>query len=220
MKHPLTTIGLLSAAMLATAAPTFAALLQGERMPPQHAQAEPGGRHEHRAQRPGRHHFDRQDERRGGRHHERRGPSQHGLDLAARLAAAETYVGVTSAQEDAWRAYTSALISFFDRPAPPAQEARPDVPQPAPLFTERLAGRAIEQGEKAQALKDAAEALRAALSDEQLGRLARAEEAFSPRHVGPRGPHGGPLGGPRGGPDGGPQRPAAGQDAPPPPAED
>ncbi|SMH37231.1 hypothetical protein [Mesorhizobium australicum] len=180
MKRSLTTIGLLSATLLA-AAPGMANAFQTERMPVQFGQAEPGGEPE-------------------------RGPEsmgQLGLDIAAKLSAAETYVGITTAQEDAWRAYTSALIAFFEHPAPiggehgpgrdgppPAlgtEQAKPAAPSPAPLFAERVADSAIEQGEKARTLKAAAGSLRATLSGDQLVRLIEAEIAFAPPHGDPEG---------------------------------
>lgn len=168
---------------------------------------------------PQRPHHGERSEKRG--HHRENGPGpvqrphELGIHLAGKLAAAEVYVGIEAGQEDAWRAYTSALIGFVDgmgpgahgrepgrqpgpgvdEPAPPAGRSRPEGPQPGTLFAERIADRAIEQGEKARTLKEAAEALRSALDDEQLARLARAEQAFVPG-PGMRGPHDGPHGRP------------------------
>lgn len=129
---------------------------------------------------------------RPGHRHGAFGPALH---LAARLAAAETYIGVTSAQLDAWRTYAATLIDLVDRPTfdrepdgprrerpdglPPA-EGSPRQPADAPLFTERLADRAIERGEKANALKAAAAALRTALAPEQIAKLRDAERSFLP----------------------------------------
>ncbi|MGI6855991.1 hypothetical protein [Mesorhizobium sp. 1B3] len=136
----------------------------------------------------------------------RRGPV--GLRIAARLAQTETYVGITSAQLDVWRAYTSALIDFFERPARDRDEGGPrpsDAPPPpsqdeagpAPadagpaLFADRLADRAIARADKARALKTALDALRAQLTPEQLDRLMKADRAFGPhrRHHDSGGPH-------------------------------
>lgn len=205
MKRSLTKIGLLSAALLATAAPGSANAFQIDRMPVQFGQAEPDGGPERGPQ----------------------GPGRPGLDIAAKLSAAETYVGITTTQEDAWRAYTSALIAFFERPAPiggergpgrdgapPApgtEQAKPAAPSPAPLFAERVADRAIEQGEKARALKAAAGSLRSTLSGDQLVRLIEAEVALAP-------PHGGPEGRPGDWRDHG--RPDVPFDMPPPPPAD
>lgn len=162
------------------------------------------------------------------------GPHQFGLPLAGKLAAAEIYIGIKAGQEDVWRAYTSALIGFVEglapdaparkqgkrgpgpnpgesRPTPPSPQSRLEGPQSGGLFAERMADRAIGQGEKARILKAAAEALRSALDDEQLARLARTERAFAPG-PGMRGPHDGPHGGP--GPhDRGPQPEESGERA-------
>lgn len=126
-----------------------------------------------------------------------------GLRIAARLSQTETYVGITSAQLDAWRAYTSALIDFFERPArdrpggpgpaaapppPPSQGQRGPTPTDAApaLFADHLADRAIARAEKARTLKTALDALRAQLTPEQLDRLAKADRAFRPHQR----PHG------------------------------
>lgn len=160
------------------------------------------------------HHREHADKR---GHHRENGPGQArrphdiGLHLAGKLAAAEVYVGIEAGQQDAWRAYTSALVGFVDgigpdahgqqpgsgvdRPRPPAARSGPEGPQSGRLFAERMADRAIQQGEKARTLKEAAEALRSALDDEQLARLARAERAFAP-DPGMRGPHDGSHGRP------------------------
>ncbi|MEZ2126954.1 MULTISPECIES: hypothetical protein [unclassified Sinorhizobium] len=103
------------------------------------------------------------------------GPRDFGLELAAKLAVAETYVGVATAQHDAWQAYATALIDFLQPPYPD----RPD--RDVPLFAERLADETIARAEAAKRLKAAIEALRSALTSEQFGRLIKAEQAFDPR---------------------------------------
>ena len=232
MKHPLSTVGLLSAALLATAAPVLAAPAGPDRPP----MASDGPRHGGCGDRHGPGRFGPPGEPRDD---DRRGPESRldpALELAARLSAAETYVGVTPAQEDAWRAYTSALIAFFDHPQPPpgigpddangpqddAQPPSPPKPGPvadAPtsLPSDRIADRAIERGEKAKALKAATDALRSALKPDQLQRLAKAEEVLRP----PRPPHrmDEPRPGPdmRPGPDGGGGPGPMPRDMPPPP---
>lgn len=121
------------------------------------------------------------------------GPDPSGLGFAARLAAAETYVGITAGQLDAWRAYTSALIDFLENAGPGPRPDREPRPAPAgadgtakpspdadPFFAERLADRAIAQAEKAKALKQAIDALRPVLRPEQLERLVKTEPAFPP----------------------------------------
>lgn len=129
-------------------------------------------------------------------------PNGAALHLAARLAAAEIYVGVTSTQLDVWRAYTTALIGFVGRPefdrrtdAPlgaqpesaPREQADGASSAEAPLFTERLAERVIERGAEANALKAASAALRWTLTPEQIARLREAELSFfqPPRPEGP-----------------------------------
>lgn len=131
------------------------------------------------------------------------GASGPALHIAARLAAAETYVGITSGQLDAWRAYASALIGLVDGPkperdrngprrhrpdhqrgeradgAPPAEGVRSE-PADRPLLTERLADGAIDRGEKAEALKAAIAALRTTLTPDQTARLRDAERSFLP----------------------------------------
>lgn len=108
-------------------------------------------------------------------------PRDFGLELAAKLAVAETYVGVTSAQHDAWQTYATALIDFL----PPPYPGEPD--RDVSLFAERLADETIARAEKAKRLKAAVEALRSTLTSEQFGRLVKAEQAFDPR-PGPPGP--------------------------------
>lgn len=135
------------------------------------------------------------------------GPSKPELRLAMRLAVAESYVAITSSQLDAWRVYAVALIELVGHPKsnrgpegarrerPNAtREERPDgqrddgpQPEAAPLFTERLADRAIERGEKARTLKAAAVALRSVLALDQIAKLRDVECTFLPP-PGPLGP--------------------------------
>lgn len=118
-----------------------------------------------------------------------RGVGHLGLELAARLSAQETYIGITPDQAAAWRAYTAALLAFAgdahsgragigpDGPRAPFPDA-PQAPtgeRPDKLFAERLAERAIAQGEKAETLQAAAKALRETLSPAQLARLVEAD---------------------------------------------
>ncbi|MFT4162810.1 hypothetical protein [Shinella sp.] len=122
-----------------------------------------------------------------------------GLLLASKLAAAETYVGVTPDQLSAWHAYTAALIALVEasgpgagdpglggaRPQPfgePELEHKPDMKdgKPMPLFSERLAERAAGMTDKARALQAAIETLRGTLDPDQFRRLAEAERTFAP----------------------------------------
>jgi hypothetical protein len=114
-------------------------------------------------------------------------PRPAGFELASRLAAAETYIGVRSGQLDAWRGYTAALIDFLDRPAvgPGPQAPAPDAA--GKLFAEGLAERAVAEGDKARALQQAIGALRAALDPAQLERLGNADALLLPPPLPPHG---------------------------------
>jgi len=213
MKHSLVRYSLLSAALLVTAVPALATLYPENGEALEIAQADGPNRGGPPAFRgPRAHEADKPGPDRDGRHLEHRGerdgPGGSALELAGKLAAAEIYVGITADQENAWLAYTSALIAFFDRPepaggrpgidhipgkgerpAPPPsdQEAEPAGQPQRPLFVEMLADRAIDRGEKGRTLKQAAQTLRDVLSEDQLKRLAMAEQSFAPAR-GPRGP--------------------------------
>lgn len=123
------------------------------------------------------------------------------LALATRLAALETYVGITAGQLDAWRAYTDALQALAVPPRPePPPGPRPDLgpargPEPKPpgpppnaampqdvesLPGENLARDALIRGEAAQRLIAAAETLRGMLKPEQIERLRRAGPMLPP----------------------------------------
>ncbi|MBA8880103.1 Spy/CpxP family protein refolding chaperone [Phyllobacterium myrsinacearum] len=110
-------------------------------------------------------------------------PKDRALALAGRLAAEETIVGIRSEQLDAWRNYSSALLAFADGPHPHFRdEASPgnegdDPAKPRenePLTMDRMADMAIERGEKAQTLKQAAKALLDILTPEQRIKFADA----------------------------------------------
>lgn len=138
----------------------------------------------------------REGQRQRGPARRMHGPGVPGLQIAGKLSAAQTYVGITPDQENAWQTYSNAVIDFFERPAdgPPAgpeeragkpQQIGPDAPRP--FLAERIAGFAIERGEKGKALKDAFDTLKSVLGADQLDRLAKAEQAFA---SGPHGPGG------------------------------
>lgn len=102
-----------------------------------------------------------------------------GLGLAADLVATQTYLGVTAAQQEAWRDYCLALIAFlepgFDTPP------NPETPQRLPpLRAERMAQAALKRADRAKALLLAATALRGSLDTEQLQRLTRVEGRLPP----------------------------------------
>jgi hypothetical protein len=104
--------------------------------------------------------------------------------LAGRLTAEETIVGIRSEQLDAWRNYSSALLAFADRFPPRLKgETAPgnagDDPaksrDTAPLTTDIMADIAIERGVRAQALKEATNALLNVLTPEQRVKFADAD---------------------------------------------
>ncbi|MFT4012618.1 MAG: hypothetical protein QM682_04265 [Paracoccus sp. (in: a-proteobacteria)] len=117
------------------------------------------------------------------------------LGLAAHLAATETYLGITEAQEDVWRDYCQALIAFLEPGAPvgPGDQAPGDAPpadQARPLAAERMAQQVLARAGQAQGLLAAATALRGALEPVQLERLRQVDPGFGPERGAPR--HQGP----------------------------
>ncbi|MBE3640634.1 hypothetical protein, partial [Mangrovicoccus algicola] len=129
---------------------------------------------------------------------------QPGLELAARLNAMETLIGITEAQEPAWREYAAALLSFMEAAGPrhgphegaPAPQEAPQeagtapegaqAPAAPPLMAERMAERALDLGARAETLKTATAALRDALEPGQLQALARAERPEPPHRGAPQ----------------------------------
>lgn len=188
MKRPLSTMTLLSAAMLATAAPGLTM--------PFHGDGDPAGS---------------DWDSLSLMHEPPPGPPLHrargfGHLLAAELSVAETYVGITRSQEDAWRDYTNAMLAFFEHPIPADETdtpASPDDAGPAAtLASEHIVRFAALQSARAEALKSAIDSLRLVLDEDQIIRLARSERAIAAPpflHGGRHGTerprfHGGPSG--------------------------
>lgn len=142
----------------------------------------------------------------------RGGPPPGGpLALAQTLAAAETAIGVRPNQMDAWRDFTDALQAAVPQPPSPppgapfpppvAPPAAPGPSAPAPFaLVSALAARDEEAGKAGVRLRQAVEALKARLSEDQLQRLALIEPALLPPPPAP-GLVPPPPGGRRGPPD-------------------
>ncbi|WP_097135906.1 hypothetical protein [Rhizobium subbaraonis] len=126
-----------------------------------------------------------------------------GERLAMRLAAAETAAGIKSAQLDAWRTFTAALVDFAtpsrpgdmpgdaQPPAPPppagADAGTPPPPPPGPAgearqdrmrpsgfdMLDRMIARVENRAEKAEKLKQAKQALQAVLEPGQKETIER-----------------------------------------------
>lgn len=119
------------------------------------------------------------------------------LELAGRLSAMETLIGIRSAQLDAWRDYTNALTDLLafpqhQPPGPPSPSgdaaSQPDhdalnrADDQKELLGERIADRVLDRAAKATVLKDKAAALRNVLTADQLAKLENAERFLGPGH--------------------------------------
>lgn len=115
------------------------------------------------------------------------------------LAAQETALGIRPDQQEAWRAYTAALIAFI--PAGDGVERwierRESGPGEAFGLADELAGHALERAARAEALRDAIAALRTSLTGAQKEEAARMQQFLVERFlhavegydgIGPRAP--------------------------------
>ena len=85
-----------------------------------------------------------------------------GLHLAQRLAGLEIYLQITPEQQPQWRAFTTALLAMVPDTRPPANDAFAAIDQ--------VAARVQAMAQPAQHLHDTAEALKAVLTPDQIGR--------------------------------------------------
>lgn len=116
-------------------------------------------------------------------------PCRDPLAFARTLAAAEVALGIRADQLDTWRAFTDALQAVAPPPPPPPPGRGPKADaagKPAGTpdamgAVEALAGRLKEDGAAGERLLQAAQALKARLSPDQLQRLARVGPALMPR---------------------------------------
>lgn len=101
------------------------------------------------------------------------------------LSAQETALGIRTDQMDAWRGYTTALIALL----PSGERLRrwSDEKTRAEAqafdFAQDIAGAAIERGDKARALQDAASKLKAVLTVEQTSMAKQMQERLVERIV-------------------------------------
>ncbi len=119
----------------------------------------------------------------GFRHgwHGRPGPD----NIATRLSALETEIGIRANQLDAWRDFTDSLQATMMRPMPPmASGAGDEKNQPFDL-AEHFADNAIARAKSAEGLKKSIATLKTTLTPEQLDKVKTIEARFRSHFHGP-----------------------------------
>lgn len=110
-------------------------------------------------------------------HHEGGGwGAAPGLRLADRLATLEVYLGITPPQQDAWRAFTQAALAMVPNP----EEMHRDMAGGAFDGIEHMTARLQHMAEAAQRFEQAAKALKAVLTAEQIQ---KADTAWATLHA-------------------------------------
>ncbi|MFN3622972.1 MAG: hypothetical protein ACK4TP_02830 [Hyphomicrobium sp.] len=123
-----------------------------------------------------------------------KGPPPHGPgphqgprpDIAEQLSRLEVEVGIRTAQLDAWRDFTDAMIAVLKPPHAPepdrAGESADESKRPRAPFDlpQRIAADAVSRGRSGEALQRAIDNLRTKLTPEQLERVALFEARIAP----------------------------------------